>query len=194
MRALLLVALAGLTAVPVAGQSLGELAAKEKERREKAKGTGTKSYSDEDLKDARGASGPSPAPSPSASPKPVAGRGIGPTGPVAKPNREPLSQDAIEEQRWRGEAEGLRNAITDAQRSIDEAQAKLELVRTGLSQPQPIDAMRQQPLNPLVKEGGQAAAEQALSDAKAALEKARQDQAAFEERARRANIPPGWLR
>ena len=63
-----------------------------------------------------------------------------------------------------------------------------------MTQPLPIDAMRQVPQSPFVKDPELLSAEQNLASAKSALDAARTALSELEEEARRKGIPPGWLR
>jgi hypothetical protein len=193
---------AALVAVPALPQSLAELAAREKERRQKLAASDHQTYTDEDLKTPRTGT----APSGTASSGGQAGGDAARTGSRRASSGEssgegPSDSDSMPEvgtsgaeKQWRETAQQQRDAISDAEKRIAEAQKTLDGLRTGLGQPQPSDGLRQQPLNPLIKEADREAAEKVLAEAQAALEKARQDQAAFEEKARKARVPPGWLR
>jgi hypothetical protein len=169
-----------LVAGPLAAQSLAELAAKEKERRKKASAS-TRKFTDEDLKKVRTAAGPASEPTSS--------------GAVDRPES---SSDATVGQgtreSWQAEAQQFRDAISEAEKGVAVAQKNLDAARTGVGQPQPSDGLRQLPVNPLIKEPAYEAAEKELADARAAVDVARAALAAFEEKARKAGVPPGWLR
>ena len=95
---------------------------------------------------------------------------------------------------WRSEAAQLREGVAEGEKAVAEAQKKLEAAPSGMSQPQPSDGLRQMPVNPLIKEPAYEAAEKELAEARAALDAARAALAAFEDKARKAGVPPGWLR
>lgn len=177
--ALLLLATAGITSA----QSLGELAQKEKERRKAAAGAGSQSYTNDDLPKGKPASSPSPAP----------GKGAATPRPGAPPPAA-TSDLAASESSWRQQAQSARDAITAAEQGVAQAEKALGSVRTGVSQPLPSDGLRQTPPNGMLKEPSHEDAERNLAAARAALAQAKAAFADLEERARRASIPPGWLR
>ncbi len=187
-RALVLALVASFAGGAASAQSLSDLAAKEKERRKKAKAAPT--FTDEDLKKARSSSGPISANSVA---EPSGGRETNDEDREAPPDL-PAADSPDAEEVWRGAVEQRRNAIVEAEKNVAEAQKKLDAARSSVGQPQPSDGLRQMPVSPLVKEAEYEAAEKALGDARAAVDAARRALTAFEERARKARVPPGWLR
>jgi hypothetical protein len=193
-------------------QDLGEAAAKEKARRKKLAAAG-KSYTGEDLERGRPAPAPTPTPAPaSSSPAATAAsrgrvRRSGVSAPQAAPREEgaetegegqtePTSvTDTGAEAHWRDRANAARKAIAEAEKALADAQAKYDSTRKGaMTQPLPIDAMRQVPQSPFVKDQELLSAEKNLASAKSALDAARTALSDLEEEARRKGIPPGWLR
>jgi hypothetical protein len=213
------IAIAALfAALPAPGQDLAAAAAREKERREKA-GKKSQAFTNDDL--SKGAP-PKPSPSPgttasdgrpmdsdrlrrlggggSAASAPSAPSGSG----AAQPSKPAQCVGACEEGAgssgsgdeagWRGRAQAMRDGIARAEADVARVQKALEGVRAGQVQPLPIDAMRQVPPNPLTPPADAERLTKELETAKAALAAARKAQADFEEEARRAGVPPGWLR
>ena len=201
----------GLLVLLVAGagaaQSLSELAEKEKERRKAAAAAGARSFTNDDLEKGRAKASPTPPPA----------KGSGAARPPARPaavgTRRPSQDEGIAEDdeaetaappptadrpgaenAWRLQAQAARDAITAAEQRVAAAEKALGAARTGLSQPLPSDGLRQTPPNALVKEASQESAERDLATARASLEQAKAALIDLEERARKASIPPGWLR
>lgn len=170
-----------LVAGPVLAQSLTEMAAREKARRKKAGGA-ARAFTDEDLKKARTATGPAAADSATSSA-------------VDRPESSSESP-AAESTRdaWRDDAARLHAAVSDAEKEVAAAQKNVDAARSSVGQPQPADGLRQLPVNPLIQEPAHEAAEKELADARAAADAARAALVAFEEKARKAGVPPGWLR
>jgi hypothetical protein len=201
----------GLLVLLVAGagaaQSLSELAEKEKERRKAAAAAGAQSFTNDDLEKGR----------PKASPTPPPAKAGGAARPPAKPGsaapRRPSRDEGLAEEEegdaagpppvagqpgaesvWRQQGQSARDAISAAEQRVAAAEKALGAVRTGISQPLPSDGLRQTPPNALVREASQESAERNLATARASLEQAKAASIDLEERARKASIPPGWLR
>jgi len=206
---LLLFAMAGVAPA----QSLSELAEKEKERRKAAAGAGSQTFTNDDLE--KGKPAPTPSPSATAAPGRSGARRTAPTTTGTPTPRQPPrpghdegvaedDEDAAPaalsanqpgaEASWRQQAQSARDAITAAEQGVAQAEKALGSVRTGISQPLPSDGLRQLPPNGLVKEASQESADRDLAAARANLERAKAAFADLEERARKASIPPGWLR
>jgi len=179
--AFLMLAVAGVASA----QSLSELAEKEKERRKAAAAAGSQAFTNDDLEKVR----PSPSPTPS-------GKSAA-ASPAAKPAANAASSSADSagaEASWRQQAQAARDAITAAEQGVAKAESALGSVRTGISQPLPSDGLRQTPPNAMVKEASQEKAESDLAQARASLAQAKAALVDLEERARKASVPPGWLR
>lgn len=185
-----------LVAVPVLAQSLAELAAREKERRKKAGGT-AQTFTDDDLKKDRVVA-PSPEPAAGAEAVSTSRRGKrgGPgLGDYDQPKEAATFEpEPVDDEQWRTTAAQLRDAIAKAEKAVAEAQKKLDAIPSGVGQPQPSDGLRQLPVSPYVKEPAYEAAEKELADAKAAVVVAKTALGDFEEKARKAGVPPGWIR
>jgi len=159
--------LAAIAAGPVAAQSLGEVAARTNKER---KGTGAKVYTNDDLRDARSAG---ERPASAAAP--------------AAPSPPPATMDPA--QRWRRDAKARRDAIARAEADVAAVQARLDALLVDRDPTNVLDPNRLQTL-----EAERAKAMQELEAAKEGLAKARQDLEDLEEEARKAGVPPGWLR
>lgn len=166
--------------VAVSAQSLGEVAAKEKEKREqehKAKDKNApppKVYTEADLKKdgAKKKGGASPSPSAGATPAPS--------------SDAEGARRAAEETQWRAQARQFRGAVATTQKRIDDLeQQTARLAGTVLQSTDTYQIIR-------LREDQQKLA-RSLDDAKQALAQQKKDLEAFEDRARRAGIPPAWI-
>ena len=193
----------------VLSQSLGEIAEQERAKRKK---TGAKSYTNDDL------SHPTPTPSPTATPAPAAEATprprsryrfkVTPTPPGgAKPASEasapPESSEsekgsgtapaapAKDEAYWRGQREAREKAIEAAEGQIKAVEQRIGELATDRN-PNAGDIMDPDRLKKRDAELRQKADE--LERAKDALAAARQQLADLDEEARRAGVPPGWVR
>jgi hypothetical protein len=199
----LLAAVAALAVLSTAGaaaaQSMAEAAAKERERRARQQKEGQpqpRVLTNDDLDKAAGRS----APPPGASPPPAASgaaRGRASDNPeqslaeLEKGAKHPLSGEAesqaANEASWRSQAAAVRKAAADAEARLQRAESEAEQLagRIRLST-DTYEILR-------LSEQKQAA-DKAVAEASAALQTARAETEAFEERARRAGVPPGWIR
>jgi DNA repair exonuclease SbcCD ATPase subunit len=175
---------------PVAGQTLGEAAAREQERRarEGAKASPRPAFTQEDLEAARIAreGPPKPSPSPgakgSASPKPS-------PRPTARPSEPPFVPTASREPYWRGRAASARAAITSAEARIKDLEQRLSALRNDLSPTGVQDPNRLQ-----TQQAEMQKVTEELTAAQRELDRARQALSDLEEEARREGALPGWLR
>jgi hypothetical protein len=157
-----------------AAQGLGDAARKESERRSRAKGT-TKVYTGDDLRQG--------APETPVEPEaPAAERALPPQTEGASPAPSDARGGQSESQ-WRTRARGYRADIARWERNIEEAdQEATRLAYDG----------------PVTDDGGpNTAYRSAAARAKRgrqALANAREAYANFEEEARRAAVPAGWIR
>jgi hypothetical protein len=199
----------GLLLAPAAEpQSLGEAAAREKAKREKrGKATPAPSYTDEDLKDpnkpadqdkdkdkdssttAPPSTGTNVAGSEAVprrvprTPPPEGGPGVSPTG------VSPPSVGAGDEAIWRTRAREHRDAVHNAEKSIQEAQDRLNALMLDRDVTNTGDPNRLQTL-----EARRAEARASLEGARLGLAEAQKALQDLEEEARRNSVPPGWLR
>lgn len=154
---------------------LASAAEREKERRKKATGA-ARTYTNQSLPQSAEAS-PTPAPEPSPSPSPP-----GETHGTARG-----------EAHWRGRATSLSSALAAAEQRVKRAQEEYDAARKGNIQPLPIDAVSQVP--PIAQVNPEAdRLQKELEAAKAGLTQAQKAVADLEEEARKAGVPPGWLR
>jgi hypothetical protein len=184
--------------LPAQAQSLAELAAKEKRRREEEqkKNGPAKVVTTEDL--AKVQAGTATAPSPPLAQdagkvdivdKAKAARkaghnpeGVEDEGPADAPHVE-----AEDEKTWRQDAQNHRNAIAEAEKKLrDIEQAKVKINGQILLSTDTNEIMRLR--------GELQSFDEKLAAAGRDLADARQNQAEFEQSARRAGVPPGWIR
>ena len=177
LAALVLCAFAG----PAAAQGLGDAARKESERRSRARGSskdagraGAKVYTADDLR--HGGATAASQPSPAATPR------SGDDTSTWTTLQDPPPADAGESG-WRNRAATLRQNVTRLEREVEEA----DRAATRAAYDGPMDRY------------GYVNTEHArwvarAEQARAALARARKALEDFEEEARRAGVPPGWLR
>ena len=182
--AVLGLALLGAPPRPGAAQSLGEVAKQEREKREKAQKEGKakpRTLTEADLKAAGRTGGLSVV---SASPTPTGGPGTGPRSPGAS-----VSQDRTDdthrdqEAHWRSRAQQARAQMEKARRRVEVLQ-ELWLA--------PGEVYVDESGKVLVGSIGEL--QQLTTRAKAELAEAEKALERLEDEARRAGIPPGWLR
>lgn len=165
------------------GQSLGNAAQKEKERRQKNRDAGVQSrvVTDEEM----GAARPAPSPRPSPGPE---GAGASPAPSTSpSPSPEPLPDSS--QVRQRQEAQWRARVVQVLQR-IEGARAKYERYSRLTLVPGEYFADSQG--RPVITSPEQL--QKMTAQAKAELEAAEKALSDLEDDARRANVPPGWLR
>jgi len=173
--ALTLTAAVAWPLLPATGQSLAEIAAKEKKRRT---GHAAKTYSNRDLENMSKSPSPSPAEA---------------EAEEKKTEAEPAPTDtaSADEATWRARARGLREGVERAERRKADLQAELDTLSADI-QPNPADL--RDPSRLQKREAAKAELRQKIEDAQKALELAKKAVADLEEEARRQRVPPGWLR
>lgn len=175
MGAALLLCLRAGVALAQTPPSLAELAQKEQERRKALKGTAAKVYSDKDL--------PKAGPSANASTVPD-------TATVIQPESKPAEakpEDQKDEAWWRNRMTQAR----EAQRRAEAFAAALQSQINGLS----TDVVnRDDPYQRAKLADTRLKALSELQRVTGEIEQSKKDIADIEEEARRANVPPGWLR
>jgi hypothetical protein len=159
--------LLAVAASPVMAQSLGEVA--ERTRKDRKGATG-KVYTNDDLAEAH-----------AAPEKPAA------TSTTAVPAPPPATLDPA--QRWRRDAKARRDAIAREEAKVAAIQARIDALLLDRDPTNVGDPNRLQTL-----EAERAKAQQELEAATDELAKARQALEDLEEEARKAGVPPGWLR
>lgn len=99
---------------------------------------------------------------------------------------EEVSRD---EATWRQRAEAARMRITEAQAVVAQGEQRLAGLRNDVAPDDPMNPFRQQTRETEIK-----AEAERLEEARAQVALARQALSDLEDEARRAAIPPGWLR
>ena len=113
-----------------------------------------------------------------------------PAAPPASTSTRPTDPRSPEEIAWHTRAQRAREVVRAAERDAAEAQRKVNgLVVDANPMERTSDPYRQQSL-----EAQRAKAADDLKKAQAALDAANKAWEALQEEARRANVPPGWLR
>ena len=175
-------------AVPVCAQSLGDLAKKEQERR-KASPPAAKTYTNEDLKRLTPMPGGEPAKTADTAAK--AGEPAKPGDPAkpteVKPDATATDVAAKDEKYWRGRITAVKEDIRRNEMFRDALQTRINALTTDF-------ANRDDPFQraKIDEERQKAIAEMARVTLDIA--KATKSIADIEDEARRAGVPPGWLR
>lgn len=201
------VVVVALVAAGVRAQSLGEAAQKEKQKRASQKAEGSASearsgpkgpekkvYTAEDL-DAYAASRPAeseaadsaPGDEPPPAAPPSSAKAPGPSGRSPLGLADDSEGRAIQERTWRARAETARAAVVLAEKELEAAQRQRNLLGPG-----PLPAGPGQDPGEWAKAAN--ASDARLAQARSGVEKAKQNLEQLEEEARRAGIPPGWIR
>jgi len=178
-RELIAAALIAVLGRPVLGQSLGEVAAREKERRAQQKqksGTAAKTYTDEDLAKAEAKHPKESSTSSSAT--------------ASTPADRETNGDSGADY-WKDRAEKARGAVKSAQDRIKVLEDRIADLRLDRN-PNPADQFDPNRLQKREAEIAKAMAD--VDVAKADLATAQSDQEKLEAEARAKSIPPGWLR
>lgn len=187
-RGLLAVVLVAL-AVPAGAQSLGELAKKEAERR-KAQPTVKKVYTDDDLKKITVPGGTAPAPEPAAK----AGDATTPAGDATADAAKTAATDKAEEKdkpageaEWRGKMTTARENLRRSEMFAEALQSRINALTTDFT-------ARDDPYQraQIADDRQKALAE--LEQVKKDIVNGKKAINDIEEEARRANVPPGWIR
>ncbi|MGH9315270.1 MAG: hypothetical protein ACRD1S_18960 [Vicinamibacterales bacterium] len=201
LRALAVSAAAvGLLGRPVAGQSLAEIAKKEEERRKTAKSNAPakagkdknqKTFTNKDLVPPDPGSAP---PSPAAPPAQEGQPPGQPPATAAKPEppaqpRTPVEpkSDVQDEKNWRGRMAAARAELQREELFLEALQSRVNALTTDFvnrddpAQRATIAANRQKALGE-------------METVRKEIERAKKQIADIEEEARKAGVPPGWLR
>jgi hypothetical protein len=167
--------------VPLRAQSLAELAKKEEERR-KSVPPPAKIYTNKDLTAVPEGATRAPAPSAAA----PAGAAAEPAPDVAKAKDEPSAQ-AKDQAYWGGRHKSL-------QEKVDRDQTYVEAIQTRVNSLTADFVNRDDPAQRSVIERERQKATAELARLQQEIVKGKKAIADFEEEARRAGVPPGWLR
>ena len=186
------------TAMPVAAQSLADVARAEEARRKAIKGQ-AKVYTNDTLRGADGGAAPPPPP-PASAPSPATpsvtattstpapgGASQPGTSAVSKPVTPAAADTAKGEKYWRDRVAGARDALSRSQTFADALQSQINALYTEFVN---ID----DPLRRSVIEQKRLAAIAEQDRVKADIVKQTKAIADIEDEARRANVPAGWLR
>src|SRR5436190_9110175 len=180
-------------AVPVGAQSLGELAKKEAERR-KTVPTAAKTYTNEDLKKLPPAAGEGTAPPVDPAKAAEALKALDPSKPAdktkpteIKPENTPAADAAKDEKYWRDRITAVREDIRRNEAFRSALQTQINALSTDF-------ANRDDPAQraKIADDRQKALAEMARLALD--IDKANKLIADIEEEARKAGVPPGWIR
>src|SRR6478672_12927226 len=174
-RLIAVVMLVGAFAGRAYGQTLADVAKKEEERRKKAPAP-AKIYTNKDL---------SPAP-PAAAPAPPT------TAPAAKPSDDKAGKDTTEKQPkdqeyWSSRMKALQQQLDRDSTFADALQSKINALTTDFS-------ARDDPAQRAVIERDRQKSNAEQNRLKKAIDDDKKAIADLQEEARRASVPPGWLR
>jgi DNA repair exonuclease SbcCD ATPase subunit len=197
--------LAAALAVPSFAQSLGELAQKEKARRERErekKGGAVKVFTEDDLP--KGEKAPttesSTASAGATSPPPATGASIRQESSDGLPNAEGEGSRAeggpevggSDQSAWKARAAAARQSLKGVEQQVAAADAEVERLRQDLN---PMSTtFSTDPYVSLRLQGQLTEAQARAAEAREALKSAKEAYETFENEARRAGVPPGWLR
>lgn len=181
-------------AVPVCAQSLGDLAKKEAERRKASPPAATKTYTNEDLKKLPPATDGATKPADKAPAK--ADDAAATAGDPAKPG-DPVKADASttgepakpakDEKYWRGRITAAREEVRRNEMFRDALQTRINALSADFS-------ARDDPYQRATIADDRQKAIAELARVNSEIEKSTKLIADIEEEARRAGVPPGWLR
>ena len=168
-------------------QSLADVARKTEEQRQKSKPP-SRVYTNEDLKRDPGAA--TSAPSPSASPAtPEAKPGTSTTTEAAKPAaKDATPQEPPKDQKY------WKDRMTDARNQLARSKLLLDAVQTRINSLTSDIANRADPAQRAVLERDRQDAVRELGRLKKEIQDQTKAISDIEEEARRASVPPGWLR
>lgn len=172
--------------VPLRGQSLAELAKKEEERR-KSVPPPAKIYTNKDLTAVSGSSTPAPAPVPTPSADAPAAAAPAEAAPDAANAKDAPSGQAKGQAYWAGRHKTL-------QEKVDRDQTYAEAIQTRVNSLTADFVNRDDPAQRSVIERERQKATAELARLQQEIVKGKKAIVDFEEEARRAGVPPGWLR
>lgn len=181
----------------VAGQSLAEVARAEEARRKALKGS-AKVYTDETLSKGGGggaaASASAPAvPTPPGLPTTIAGMPVKPGTEKPAPTPDPKAGEPSkdeppkDEKYWKERITALRNTLSRNKILADALQSRVNALNTDF-------VNRDDPAQRAVIEKDRRAALAEMERVKQDTDKTSKAIVALEDEARKANVPPGWLR
>ena len=179
------------SAASIGAQSLADVARAEEARRKAVKGQ-VKVYTNDTLRGADGGEPPAPpAPQPAPAAKPAAGAADATAKPApdpgAKPPAAPPAATAKDEKYWRDRLASARDALQRSQTFADALQSQINGLYTefvNMSDPAQRAVIEQKRLAAIAEQ----------DRVNADIAKFTKALADIEDEARRANVPPGWLR
>ena len=174
------IALAAALAAPASAQSLGELAKKEEARRKAIKSSG-KVLTGDSIR-----SVPIPAPSAPA-PSPAPSAGAAGTGSTATEKPKPEVDRKAQELAWRQRMQAARDALQRSQMFAEALQSRINGLTTDFT-------ARDDPAQRAVVANDRQKALAELDRVKNDITQQTKAIADIQEEARRAGVPPGWLR
>jgi hypothetical protein len=177
---LVAIALLGVTAPRLVAQSLGEVAKKEEERRKGVKAP-SKVLTNKDLN----APPPSSAPPPAAAPAPTADAKDAAKDKDAKDTKD--KEPAKDEAYWRGRLKTLQDALDRNQTYSEALQTRINALNTDF-------VNRDDPAQRATIANDRQRATAELNRLKDQIQQDKKAIADLQEEARRAGVPPGWLR
>jgi hypothetical protein len=185
--ALLTMVVMGLGSAQVHGQTLADVAKKEEERRKTTKGSG-KTYTNKDLGTPPSAPPPPPA-KPAASIDAAAKEAEKPPDQGKDQGKDPEKEKepAKDQAYWAGRIKELQTQLQRDQTYVDALQTRVNSLATDF-------VNRDDPAQRGVLAGERQKALGELERLKKQIEATKKAIADLEEEARRANVPPGWLR
>lgn len=185
----LLVLLASKVALP---QSLGEIARKEEERRKTVK-TPSKVYTNESLKRDPGVSAAPVASAPPSSSQPASAQST-PASPAATPATNAPQPDAAKPPTQAKDETAWRTRISQARDQLERTKTLLDALQSRVNALSADFVNRDDPAQRAVIERDRQKALGEIERLKKEIGEYTKAVANIEEEARRAGVPPGWLR
>jgi hypothetical protein len=181
--ALLTIVALGTASAPLAGQTLADVAKKEEERRKTVKASG-KTYTNKDLGTLPPGT-PPPPPAPTAS---TTATDAAAAKDKDKDTEKPGEKEPVKDQAyWAGRMKELQTQVQRDQTYVDALQTRVNSLATDF-------VNRDDPAQRGKLAGERQKALGELDRLKKQIEAGKKAIADLEEEARRANVPPGWLR
>jgi hypothetical protein len=165
-------------------QSLAEVAKKEQDRRKSTKATPNKVYTNKDLP--QGAQAPPAAPVDPAAPGQPPGQAA--QAPPAQPPAAPQPPGEVKDEKW------WRDRITAVRSELQRSQLFLEALQSRVNALSTDYVNRDDPAQRAVIATDRQKALAEMDRVRADIERLKKEIADIEEEARKAGVPPGWLR
>ena len=182
LTALVTIVALGTASVPLAGQTLADVAKKEEERRKTVKASG-KTYTNKDL-----GTLPPGTPAPPAQPPAAAATDAAAAKDKDKEAEKSGEKEPVKDQAyWAGRMKELQTQVQRDQTYVDALQTRVNSLATDFIN-------RDDPAQRGVLAGERQKALGELDRLKKQIETNKKSIADLEDEARRANVPPGWLR